>query len=213
MGHSVEIERLLQWAFREELPKRAGLGPRGPQSAWQATERYARLGCLIRTSLSASTSAIPHRDALIIADHVTGLRRSIAINLHEWKAFLLGDLLTLADEIANPWISVDEVDLIENHSRAGVSPDWHRYPPKAMPEIGANGKQKVYGKRYGKDRYSEGAYCPLQWINLAGIARARAEYTVWRGSLDRLARSLDGKLRNYVALPPAALPAPWTRPH
>lgn len=211
MRQSVEIERLLQWAFRE-LPNRAAFGPRGPGSAWQIAESYAQLGCRVDVSPS-SRSAIPHRDALIIADEVAGLRGSLAIDFDQWKAFLLGDLLPLAAEIANPQISVSEVDLVEVHARTGASPDWCRLPPKASAIIERNGKPKVCGKRYGKDRYIEGAHCPLRWVDVAGIARARAQYTVWRGALDRLAKSLNGKLKDYAASPPAALPAPWTRPH
>jgi hypothetical protein len=210
---SVEIERLLQWAFREELPKRYGFGPRGPQSAWQIAERHARLGCLIQASHSATCSAIPHRDALLIADEVAGLRGCVAVDLR--LEHFLGDFAPLADQITTPQISLNEADLVESHARAGVSPNWCRYLPKAAPVIGPNGKQKICGKRYGKDRYSEGAHCPLRWGNptIESIARARAEYTIWRGSLDRLAKTLNGKLKHYTAAPPAALQAPWARPH
>lgn len=82
---SVEIERLLQWAFCIELPKRTRFGPRGPGSAWRIAESYAQLGCRVDVSPS-SRSAIPHRDALIIADEVAGLRGSLAIDFHQWKA-------------------------------------------------------------------------------------------------------------------------------
>lgn len=206
MKRPVEIERLLQWAFRE-LPNRAAFGPRGAQSAWQR----AQYGCPI--SSSPSSSAIPHRDALIIVDEVAGLRGRLAIDFDRWKAFLLGDLLPLAVGIDDPKISVSGGDLVEVHARTGVPPDWRRLPPRAKPIIERNGKPRVKGKRYGKDRYSEGAECPLRWVDLAEIARSRAEYAVWRGSLDQLVKSLNGKLKDHIASPPAALPAPWTRPH
>ncbi len=213
MRQSVEIERLLQWAFRE-LPNRAAFGPRGPQSAWQITERHARLKWLVQSSPSPSNSAIPPRDALIIVDEVAGLRGSVAVDLRDEN--LLGHLALLAEEIANPQISLSEADLVEAHARAGVSPDWCRHPPKARPVVGPNGKHKICGgRRHGKDRYSEGAQCPLRWGDptIEGLARARAEYTVWWRSLDRLAKSLNGKLKDHTVTAPAAIPAPWTRPH
>jgi hypothetical protein len=213
MRQSVEIERLLHWAFRSELPKREGFGPRGARSAWQSVESYARLGCRVHSNPSASGPAIPQRDALIIADEVAGLRGSVTVDLRQ--ADLLGLLAPLSEVIANPRIRLSETDLVEAHARAGVSPDWCRHPPKAMPVIGPNGKPAVEGKRYGKDRYSERACCPLRWGDptIESIARGRAEYTVWWLSLDRLAKSLNGKLKDHVASPPAALRAPWTRPH
>ncbi len=212
MGQSVEIEKLLQWAFRSELPKCESAGPRTAQSAWLSVEGYARLGCRVDVS-PVLRSAIPHRDALVIADQVAGLRGHLRIDFNQWGQFLLGDLLPLAQGIESPQLGVSEVDLVETHARAGVSPDWCRLPPKAGAVIERNGKPRVCGKRYGKDRYSEGAHCPLLWVDLTRIARLRAEYTVWRGSLDRLAKSLDGKLKHFSPSPPAALPAPWMRPH
>lgn len=213
MGQSVEIERLLQWAFRSELPKRERLGPRSARSAWQSVESYARLGCRVHSSPSASGPAIPHRDALIIADEVTGLRGSVAVDLRHPD--LLGVLAPLSEEIADPQISLSEADLVETHARAGVSPDWCRHPPRARPVIGPNGKPVIEGKRYGRDRYSERACCLLRWGDptIEIIARARAGYIVWWGALNRLVNSLNAKLRNHIALPPAALAEPWMRPH
>lgn len=209
---SKEIERLLQWAFCDELPKRKAFGPRGAQSAWQSVESYARLGCRVQSSSSASNSMLPHRDALIIADAVAALPGVVVDLRHE---ALLGGLSALAEVIAAPQIKLSAVDLVEVHARSGVSPDWCRHQPRPRAVIGPNGKQTVCGKRYGKDRYSDGAHCPLRWGDptVESIARARAAYTVWWQSLDGLAKSLDGKLKDHVASAPAALRAPWLRPH
>lgn len=211
---SVEIERLLQWAFCDELPKREAFGPRGAPSAWQSVENYAKLGCRVQSGSSVSHSAIPHRDALIIADAVAALPGGVVVDLSKEEA-LLGGLSSLAAAIVAPQIRLSAADLVEDHARSGVSPDWCRHQPRPMCVIGPNGKQTVFGKRYGKDRYSEGAHCPLRWGDptIESIARARAIYTIWWQSLDRLSILLNGKLKDHVASAPAALRAPWLRPH
>lgn len=181
-------------------------------SAWQVAESFGQLGCRVDTS-PAQRSIIPHRDALIIVDQVAGLLGNVAIDLREET--LLGHLAPLAVDIANPRYSLSEADVVETYARAGVSPDWCRQPPKARPLIRSTGKPAVEGKRYGKDRYSDGANCPLRWGDptIESIARARAQYSVWWRSLDRLAKSLNGKMKDHVASPPAALASPWMRPH
>jgi hypothetical protein len=111
-------------------------------------------------------------------------------------------------------ISLNEIELIGDHARHGVSPDWCRHQPRATSVIGKNGKPQVYGTRHGKDRYSEGSHCPLQWGNpsLEGIALARAAYVVWHRCLDRLVLTLTEKLKYHAATPAVAPSAPWTLP-
>jgi hypothetical protein len=212
MMQSIEVERLLQWAFRSELPKRKSFA-RGAPSAWGIVERYAALG--VRVSGGASSvefdpTAVPHGDAFIVADEVARLRASVSVDWKLSKDFLLGHLSPLAPEI-DLQIDLSEIELVQHHARQGIAPDWCRHPPKANPVIGVNGKPKVRGTRYGKDRYSEGSHCPLSWgaPTVEGVALARAAYTVWWRSLDRLAKSLNGKMKHHIAAPPAAPAAPW----
>jgi hypothetical protein len=209
---SIEIERLVQWTYCSELPKRRRFGP-GLVSAWQKIERYAELGCRIdRGSLRREfdSASVPSGDAFIVEDEVNKLRPSVTVDWHQSKEFLLGDLSMLAESVELA-INFNEIELVQYYARRRISPDWNPGRPKATPSIGPNGKPTLRGTRYGKDRYSEGAHCPLQWgaPTIESISLARATYIVWWRSLDRLAKSLNGRMKHHVVRAPATLAAPW----
>jgi hypothetical protein len=210
MAQSIEIERFLQWVYRSELPKRATFGPRALQSAWRSIERYSQLGCRVDAGYSTQEWSAPHGDALIVAEEVANLRTRVAVDWPRSKHFLLGDLTAVAPNL-DLAVSFDEVELIESYARQAVTPDWFRNQPTPRATIGKNGKPQILGTRHGKDRYSEGTHCPLIWGNptVEGIAVARATYTVWWRSLDRLAKSLNEKLKQHVVTRPALPVAPW----
>src|ERR1700738_1952834 len=149
MKQPVEIERLLQWTYRSEMPKRKSF-PRGAQSAWGIAERYARLHYRVSGGAAAigfDPSAVPHGDAFIVADEVARLRPSVTVDWKRSRNFLLGDLSPLAAEI-DLQINLSEIELVQDHASQGVSPDWCRHQPRPTCIIGKNGKQTVCGTRH-----------------------------------------------------------------
>jgi hypothetical protein len=208
----VEIERLLRWTFCDQTSKRAV--PRyGYQSAWAVIERHLRLGCSIDSSARgyalSEACLIPDSDALVVAREVGKLNSKVVVDWPQSKEFLLGDLAGLAPH--EQLLSFDEIALVVEHAHSGVPPIWNVGFPKNRPIVLANGKPAVAGTRYGKNRYSTGAHCPLQWAQptIEGVALARARYAVWHSALTRLANSLSEKLRNVAVVPPSSRAAPW----
>lgn len=199
----VSIEKLLQWAFREELPKRQQ-APAAPRSA------LSSLG--VRVNVSFRDRGFPHRDALIIAAHVEALGSDLLeLNTRRWLEFILDDLINLDSERFEFWI--DKGALVERSAVTMRRPQWDVGSRRAGPLMSRNGKPRMRGDRYGKDRYSEGSYCPLRWSpSIRSIALARTNYFVWQDALCELARSLNGKLSDFSPTPPMAGSAPWLRP-
>lgn len=210
----VEIERLLRWTFCDQTSKRAV--PRyGYRSAWANIERHLLLGCSVDSSARGDALSeaclIPDSDALVVAHEVGKLDSNVVVDWSQSKEFLLGDLAVLAPH--EQLLSFDEIALVVEHAHNGIPPIWNVGFPKNRPVVLANGKPAVAGTRYGKNRYSTGAHCPLQWAQptIEGVALARARYAVWHSALTRLAVSLRGKLRNVAVMPPICIAAPWDK--
>jgi hypothetical protein len=209
----VEIERLLQRTFCDQISKRA-LPSYGHQNAWAIIERHLRLGCSIDRSASgygvSEFFAFPDSDALVIAREVEKLNSNAVVDWAQSKDFLLGSLAVLAP--LEQLLHFNEIALVIEHAHLGNPPIWDIGLPKVRPVILANGRPAVSGARYGKNRYSTGAHCPLAWAQptIEGVALARARYAVWHSALTRLAHSLHGKLRNVSAVPPSSGAAPWS---
>lgn len=207
----VDIERLLQWTFCEQMSKRAARQG-GMQSAWGIVERQLRLGCRVQCSPTGAGMgdilSFPEADALVVAGEVKRLRANVVVDWSASKEALLGDLASLAQH--EQILSFNEIDLVVEHAQCGIPPIWKVGSPKAGPKILANGRPAVSGNRYGKDLYTAGSHCPLQWApTIEGVALVRARYAVWHSALTRLAASLHGKLKNIAVTPPTAPAAPW----
>lgn len=99
--------------------------------------------------------------------------------------------------------------LVASHARMGNRPDWWDETPQPTKIIASKGQHvKVDGNCEGKNRYSLGASCPLQYSpSPEAIIRARAEYAVWWEALSDLVETLD--LVDHILLPPSAPAAPW----
>ncbi|MBR1187430.1 hypothetical protein [Bradyrhizobium sp. AUGA SZCCT0160] len=208
----VEIERLLQWTFCDQKSRRSVPGY-GYQNSWAMLERHLRLGCSIdsspRRDCLGDVSAFPDSDALIVAREVGKLSSNAVVDWRESKKLLLGNLVGLASR--EQFLVFDEIALVIEQACTGISPIWNVGLPKVRPSILGNGKPAVTGTRYGKNRYSTGAHCPLEWAQptIEGVALARARYAVWHSALTRLAGCLSGKLKNIVAVPPISRASPW----
>lgn len=74
MKKNIDIEKLAQWAMREELPK----GQPVSSSAWDLITRFGQLGVTVQSSGYGSDGfgfvpGAPHADALIVADAISAL--------------------------------------------------------------------------------------------------------------------------------------------
>lgn len=206
----VEIERLLQWTFCEQI--KGAARQCGMQSAWGIVERQLRLGCRIQsgsTGAGTATLSFPDADALVVAREVQKLDANVVVDWSVSKGALLGDLVGLAPD--EQLLAFNEIELVVEHAQERAPPIWNVGQPKLSPTVLANGKPAVSGSRYGKDRYSEGSHCSLRWAQptIEGVAMVRARYVVWHSALTRLAASLQGKLKNIAVMAPVASPAPW----
>lgn len=208
----VEIERLLQWTFCDQMSKRAA-GPQGPKSAWGLVEAQLRMGCRVQSSRTVGDvgdiHSFPESDAFIVVREVDQLNTNVLVDWSESKATLLDNLWAISPE--EQLLAFNEVELVVEFAQTKSRPVWNVGQPKPLQVTLANGKAAVSGRRYGKDRYSDGANCPLRWAQptVESVAFVRARYAVWQAALSRLALALDGKLKNIVVLPPSSPASPW----
>lgn len=206
----IEIERLLHWAYRDELPKR-GIGD--VANDWERVSRYGELLTVIDDEPGFPViMGPPHPDALTIERAVQGLHAELQLAWPDYRMLIMADMPALAPT-DSPLGSLvfSEVALVEAFARMGQRPRWDLGRPRPRRILGRNHKPVIIGTCEG-GRYSAGAGCPLQWFDptLEAIAFRRAEYLVWRGALDRLVGTLRGwLLRDHVPLEPDAPSVPW----
>lgn len=218
----VDIEQLLQWAYRDELPK--GGSDWSSASGTSPMFRLADLGTRVDDWSHEPGFPIAlgpaHQDATAIDLAVMEL----ADDAFDWptsREFVLGNFAALVDE-NDPALSklvIGRCGLVALHARMGTRPHWDR-APVFEPIIGRNGKPMVQfldddGRTLIEGRkgrhYGPLARCPLMWLPPPReIAYARLEYVAWHGALLELVERLNnGALRDHVALPPAIAAAPW----
>jgi len=157
----MDIEAVLRWAYRDELPKaapaRAGLA-RGMSAAWSSVESFVELLTVIDDNSfgvvpDLLSSNGPHADAIAIFERVRALD-DLEIELpDDWNPMVdLGDLGDLGREAIARAIDaatiVDEQNrrrlrrtprrLVEKHAILGGCPDWEMEAPVA--EVVRRGK-------------------------------------------------------------------------
>lgn len=221
MGHHrrvFDVERLLHWAFREELPKQSVEGTWGYSSSPIA--RMMAIGTEIDSG--AHEPGFPaalggcHPDAEIVGRAVLDLddkkvdwpllRRSICEDL---------SALVPDNDPALAHLIIGRAGLLSMHAKMGTRPQGALQPLPA-PVIGRNGKpvvqflddkgRLVVGRK--NRHYGRAARCPLQWWPAPREAAfARVEYHVWHSTLTALAGLL--RLEEFDVVPPAAPAQPW----
>lgn len=207
---SIEIEKLLHWAYRDELSKRTTSSAEG---IWDQIAEYGQRGGIDPGHGAAQRYphfGLPHPDAEEIEKAVARLENLIL----DWSAScdaIMGDMAPLIQKRDVLMVrSLRTAALVTMHANMGSRPDWREDPPRPyfiQAERGRN-RAKIIGQCLSKDRYTVGAYCPLQWEpSPLNIAVARAEYACWHRGLTMLAQTLD--LDSHTALPPAAPGRPW----
>ena len=99
MKKRIDIEKLLQWAMREELPK----GKPVTASAWDVVMSYGQLGARIQTSGHGYDGfgfvpGAPHEDAVIVADAVGKISDEARFEDADNVGKLFGDLVAIAED-------------------------------------------------------------------------------------------------------------------
>lgn len=231
----VDTEKLLQWAFRDELPKR--MMPAFGPSYTSPLARMVDMGVQIQESGGEpgfpAALGEPHPDAFVIEEAVLAFERTDELGRDsraglaiDWPAARravvgpLGGLLSDNDPTLKH-LQISIPGLVALHAKMRTRPRWDLWPvpepivgDNGKPEVRLNGPdgQKVKG-RGGSDGvpwYPAGASCSLRWWpEPREAAFVRIEYSIWWQALDTLAEHLDGRLSDYVALAPAAHPSPW----
>lgn len=201
----LDIEKLLQWTYRDELPKKIAGG-----REWLGA--FGTLGTLIDAGNGEpgfpAALGEPHPDALVLDYKVRSLP-DIKIDWRASRKRLMNGLArwTSDDDPILASMSVSARALVECNARMGTRPIWNLGQARVVRVMGKNNKPIVEGITPGR-RYADGASCPLQLEPPAQeIACARFEYSVWHHALVRLAESCN--LSDHVAVPPAAAPEPW----
>ena len=99
--------------------------------------------------------------------------------------------------------------LITVHAAGASRPPWSDEDPKPVRVLSTNGRNpKVEGRCEARDRYSSGAYCPLDWLpSPTSVILSRADYVVWWEALSSIAETVQ--LERIELLPPRAPAMPW----
>ncbi len=202
----LDVEKLLQWVYRDELPKQTTGGLTG----W---ERLILLGTNVDVSHHDTALPIalgpPHPDALLI-DHAVRQLPNVKLNWAQTAKALMGHLLPYTPK-PDPRIqhmATSPAALVVSHAIMGTRPHWDLGPVRLRRILGKNGKPVIDGITAGR-RYGRGASCPLQ-LEPEGceIISARFEYAAWHTALVTLANE-SWNLSEHVAVLPHAAAEPW----
>lgn len=209
-----DAELLLRWAYRDELPKgyREGTGGVVPQVS--PMFRYANLGGPVdnwtrEPGFPVAMGTVPHPDALTIHEAVMALE-PVEIAWPSGATELLGDLfqyLTDTEQFAMQRLSTSPAALITMHARLGNRPIWE-IDYNIVRVIGRS-RKSLLRKGRGRNHLKMQGELTTD-VPASEILTARFEYLAWHVSLNNLAHTL--RLRDHVALPPAAPLAPWIEP-
>lgn len=226
MTKTVDIEKLLQWTFREELPK----GHPVSMSAWDAVFSYSRLGARVDVSSGGGSDGLgfvpgtPHADAEIVAQAVRELPAASQFTADECEA-LIGHYAAL-DPLAVRAIgraSFNAVALVIRCAVLGSRMEWDLGLPQAQVLRHSNNNAKVFGvgdegqvivlrpSANGSYRFADSPRAHVFYAEptIGQLLETRAEYTVWHRALVALVAALKGKMKEHDAAMPAATATPW----
>lgn len=221
MKESIDIENLLEWAYRRQCVDRVAasrFSPRGPSGdANGAAVQMMMLGCRVDTSTHAEKvlGAVAPDDALVVHDTVLALgafflddaagvwdaQRAAAIGFTLARS-RTGWWLRGPDGQGAPLTPVALPALVIIHAKAGTRPDWcegWRNPGAAAARDAGD------RDRWGRKRKA------LDVLSADDVAYRRAEYRLWHAALVLLAETLAGQLDQHEVKSPLADPEPWHR--
>jgi hypothetical protein len=221
---TIDIEKLLQWALREELPK----GRPVSASPWDIISNFGALGTRVDTGGYRDGLGFvfgePDADAQAIAEAIRALPGETRLSAEECCA-LLGPYVAL-DPLAVKAAadaSFNMTALVIRCAILGTRMEWDIGLPQPSPTL-RRARQRWavafavdgYGALYevkanGRGNYPDGASTYLSWHEptVGQLLEARAEYAVWHRALIILVEALDGALAAFRPELPAARAEPW----
>ena len=194
MKRQVDIEKLLSWAFLDELPK-------GGSEAWSPWERISTLGTRVDDQFGSifrlpPIFGDPHPDAITISRHVDRL-------------------MSPAREL------VTHYAILNSHPRPLGQPtrvsgikDGPHYQVSAKSLGRASKAQMELARKIGITEpirlYPDGTVCPLRFEpTWEEVYASQAEWTAWLTGLQVLVLGLRGHLSEYWPVGPRWPLEPW----
>lgn len=127
MKKRIDIEKLVQWAMREELPK----GQAVAASPWDMITQFAQLGVRVQTGGYAGdgfgfTPGAPHEDAIIVGDAIRALNTEARFDAACEVLPLFGDLAGIAGDAVDAILcaSFDPRSIVISKAMQGTRPAW-----------------------------------------------------------------------------------------
>lgn len=237
MKKPIDIEKLLQWAMRDELPR----GRPVDASPWELIMRYGALGMRVDTSGPIGDYGFvpgePHPDAVVIGAAIDALDQEARFEVHDEVLRMFGVWAPIAGDAADAILkaSFDCRAIVMSKATLGSRPAWEFEAPTPYPvmveERNARGELRSRSRVVGTDNDGDtvdikpkrtarqrGVYdlamcprSPLAWgdPSMISVGHARAEYVAWHSALRTLADNLAGALDEFEPLPPSAAAEPW----
>lgn len=238
MKTKIDVEKLLQWALRDELPKGQAISA----SPWDMITRFCALGVRVDTSGHGDGLGFlggePHPDALIVADAIRALDTGVRVGktIDDTLA-LFGDFAGIAREAARAILgsTFDQRSIVMSCAAMGTRPKWQFEHPAPFqmfaPALNGAPRAIVYGIDDAGDlvevRRNRGRKAmrepydlkmlprsPINWHDPSPmhIGECRAEWIAWHHALAALARDLDGALDAFDVMPSTLPLRPWDQP-
>jgi hypothetical protein len=238
MPIAVDIERLLHWAYRDELSKRA---TSSAESIWNRLDGVRALGVDLCSNPQRYDLGPIDPDALEL-ERAVGVLPDATINWDLEAQSVLNELLALVDpriKINAParlrrtrggWRTKDgrsisvllepprQVILIHSlrtsalvtqHAILETRPDWKCEPLKPQHVPSTKGPYpKIVGECRGRNYYSTGSYCPLRW-QPSPLSIAEARADYLAWWRGLARLASTIKLTKFRILQPAAAEMPW----
>ncbi len=234
----LEVEALLQWAYRDELPKKYMSSAEG---IWASIEELGHNGGIDPGHGAAQRYphyGLPHPDAIDIEKAVSAIP-DYPLDWQSEAEVLLGPLVALIMPAKAPQTPAQRFSvaswgygpakvrerlepprgvlapilrpaaLVAMHSKMGSRPNWFDDIPIVLPVSAVRGPNAaIVGQCWAKNVYSPGSYCPIEW--------SPSPITIAEDRADYLAwhRALQHlaatlELAGHVVLPPTAPEFPW----
>lgn len=236
MRRVLDIEHVLQWAFRDELPKRREDRDDHGGSYVSPMFRMCALGGRVdnwsREPGYPAAMGSCHPDALIIEQEVQRLQRS-DVDITGFARSFGSDPVGVDVEVIAESVTDQVSALVTIRARLGARPD-HGDIPSVEPIRAPNGQITVFAEQEGHitlgdgsvhkvrrdapvtsskrtgGHYPPGSYSKIRFSpGRIALYTERAEYAAWRAGLVVLAERLDGKLASIRPTGPAAARRPW----
>lgn len=230
MKETIDIEALLEWAYRQQCVDKqvAVLAPRGPSTSISGNlGQYVALGTRVDNS-SLATRALGLKvadDAMIVHDAVLSAgemwiewRNDDEVEIWDReRAAAAGQVI---EKVNGDWLrrpicpngrvaafgfrveQAATVALLIVNAKSGSRPEWFE---GWIGQRGPVARDRLPADRRGRLRKRS------ELASIEDVMHGRAIYAVWRAALALLAVELDGALRGFKVMGPAAPESPWDK--